>query len=375
MFVFSIPMLYSKDDIDDIFNFNQSLEKSKIVSFYDSIPYGTAFSGCKDNSLSFVGLEQTRGINSDIKTDDDFFEFVKYVKDRGFEFVYLLNGTRGINNNPAEAKNILKRLDIIVNRLLDVGCHSFRVGNTATMQYLFERYPNIDIKTSTTLGWDSILQYKNILKSYPKISEFCLHYDINRDFKLLNNLVKSCPDVTKEVMVNELCIKGCPYRVSHYNFISSSLSSFESMIHTKCFKGQCGKIVREDFWRWICFSNFIFPWQIQEYSNIGINNFKIAGRGYSKQHNYKSFYYDYIRAVEDRDFMMNMNFFSLIQNQSYISVNTDKVPFIAVKDIIEFLPDIEHFIKNGYKCKSICEMECNYCVEKANLLKTKFHIG
>ena len=108
MFVFSIPMLYSKDDIDDIFNFNQSLEKSKIVSFYDSIPYGTVFSGCKDNSLSFVGLEQTRGINSDIKTDDDFFEFVKYVKNKGFEFVYLLNGTRGINNNPAEAKNILE---------------------------------------------------------------------------------------------------------------------------------------------------------------------------------------------------------------------------------------------------------------------------
>ncbi len=365
MLKFSAPMLYTKQDIDDLAKFNDTLTKAKIVTLYDCLP---------PNVDGQAGLEQNRGHNPLLKTSQDFFDLVKFAIDKGFNFVYLLNGTRAINSNPNAIESVLSNLDSLVKRLRDVGCNSFRVGNTATIQYLLEEYPGIDIRTSTTLGYTNIHQYRNLLKSYPQISEFCLHYDINHDFKLLKNLVQTLPNVQKELMVNELCIKGCPYRNSHYNFISPRFSMFEVYMHGRCFKEQCGAIAKSDFWQWICYSNIIYPWAINEYVNLGIENYKIAGRNYFPGRNFQSFYYDYLKAVEDEDFMMNMNFFSLLQNQSYISVNTNAVRKLKVKDVIDYLPNINWFKEHGNECTSVCGLDCKYCVEKARILKEKFPI-
>lgn len=362
MYYFSVPMLYKKDEIDYFAELNKRLTKSKIVAFYDALP-------CNIPDVS--GLEQTRGANPYIKIPDDFYDVVKYVKSKGFNFIYLINTTRSIDTRIEDYLKTTKNLYNIINRLKELGCNSFRVGNTSTIQYLLENYKDIDIRTSTTLGFNSIVQYKNLIKTYPQISEFCLHYENNHDFKLLANLVKSIPDVTKEVIVNELCIKGCPYRNSHYSYIASD----SAINHDKYFKGNCHRLFFENFWETICKSNIIYPWQLNKYSEVGINNFKIAGRGFDIRDNFVRYYVHYLSLVESEDAMMNADFFSIFQNQAYIMLNQHHLPKIKVKDIIEYLPDINHFIKHGHNCASVCGMECNYCFEKAKILNEKFPIN
>lgn len=34
---------------------------------------------------------------------------------------------------------------------------------------------------------------------------------------------------------------------------------------------------------------------------------------------------------------------------------------VMVSDLIQYLPDIKHFVKNGHKCANICDIECTYC--------------
>lgn len=365
MYEFSVPLLYTKNEIDFLAELNNNLSKSKIVTFYDSLP---------DNIDELSGLEQSRGINPSVRTADDFYDAVKYVKSKGFNFVYLLNSTRSMNKKQAEYPKITKNLNNIIERLRDLDCKSYRVGNTSVIQYLLERYPDVDIRTSTTLGYTSITQYKNLIKTYPQISEFCLHYDNNHDFKLLKNLVTSIPNVTKEVIVNELCIKGCPFRNSHYSYLYSNFINLCDREHHEYFINNCHHIFFENLWETICKSNIIYPWWIKSYEDIGITNFKIAGRGYGQDIDIVKYYANYLKSVESDILMMNMDFFSFFQNKSYACLNKNFLPKIKVRDVIEYLPDVNHFIQAGQLCDSICGMDCNYCFEKAKILNEKFPV-
>lgn len=365
MYEFSVPMIYDKAVIDDLCEFNNNLTESKIISFYDSLP---------QNSDFVTRLEQSRGINPKVNNLNDFLDFVKYVKSKGFEFVYLFNSASGINvNNPDKYKNVTESVDVLVKSLKNLGCNTFRVANTSTMQYLYENYPDVEIITSTVLCFTDILQYKNLLKIYPEIKEFCLHYENNHNFKLLKNLVNDLPNVKKEVLVNELCIKGCPLRNSHYNFINPKFSCEIRNLHNKYFKQNCLKIFYENLWESVCTSNIIYPWTVKKYSDIGINNFKIVGRSYYMES--EKYYKDYLRAVEDKDFMMNMNFFSLFYNPTTVILESKNLPDIKVKDVLAYLPDIKYFDDNGHLCSSVCQSECNYCYDKAKALSDLYPVS
>lgn len=364
MYEFSIPMLYDWEMIDEVSTLNDSLTKSKVVSFYDSLP---------QNSNILTGLEQSRGINPNVKNIDDFMSYVKYVKNKGFKFIYLLNSVYPIGMSDVEEhKKNITNLDIIIKKLRDVGCNTFRVGNTSVIQYLTENYPDIEIITSTVLGYNTFLQYSNLLKAYPNIKEFCLHYDNNRNFKLLKNLVDKLPNVRKEVMVNEMCIKNCPFRASHYSMLFSDPKYFPRWNVQKYFLDKCYKISDSNQWEEICKSNVIYPWLVETYAKYGINKFKIIGRFYDKEsiRGTYNFIFNYLHSVEDDNFAKNLvfGFFHNVRlKNSAFWYET-----LKVKDVREYLPDIEHFVKSGHLCSSVCGAECNYCSEKAKILDEKF---
>lgn len=361
MYEFSIPMLYDKELIDRLCELNNSLTKSKITTFYDALP---------ENSDFLTGLEQSRGPNMKVNNLNDFLDNVKYAKDKGFNFIYLFNTTSAINmSNHIEYKKVTNNIDVIVRKLRDIGCNRFRVGNTSTIQYLCETYPDIEIAASTVLGYTGIEQYKNIVEFYPNIKEICLHYDNNRNIKLLKNLAKHFPDIKKEVMVNELCIKGCPLRNSHYSILYPQFSSFSDFNTQRLFMHNCGEYTFKDFWLYICKSNMIYPWNIKTYAENGINYFKFIGRFYDPEA-VKVIYeyiFNYLKSIEDEEIMNETDFFSFY-NLKYCT----NFSGLKVKDVKEYLPDINHFAKSGHLCDSICEMECNYCYEKAKVLNELF---
>ena len=111
----------------------------------------------------------------------------------------------------------------------------------------------------------------------------------------------------------------------------------------------------------------IYPWQLAYYSAIGINDFKYMFYIRGKEQEGSSIE-DYLSCVENgiENITAEKFFYSIMGMRNAANIKND----VLLKDIISYLPDIKHFVKNGYKCGSICGAECNYCMDCAKKIKS-----
>jgi collagenase-like PrtC family protease len=224
----------------------------------------------------------------------------------------------------------------------------------------------MEIYLSTTLELYNMKQYNNYLSIFDNIKQIVPAFDTNKNFTFLKNLKQKYPNIEVEVMVNEGCLPGCPLRTPHYN-----CSECFSHNRTKNFSHDfmmrnCYTQYEKEFFLNICKTNIILPWEIEEYSKIGINNFKFVGRDFHgfETGKYFDFYRKYILGIENYDEIKDLpyRFFS-----DYL-IKYENIDF-KISDIKDYLPKIEHFVKNGYKCSSVCGVECRYCYDCAEKIK------
>ena len=363
MFHFTAPLPAQKEHIDNLVEINESIIKSKITGLYFALP---------GNSPDRSGFEQLRTISKKETSSFQYWEdIISYSLNKGFDFVYLLNTPKSFMAESEILDVQLEKLNSLLSNLKRIGCNKLRISNSQLLGYLIKNYNEFEFYASTSFEYTNMKQYDNFLSIFPEIKEIVPSYDVNKNFVLLKNLRKKYPNVQIELMVNEGCIAGCPLRNHHNNAIpyaKNKLYSSRSYELTDAFfLSICSGKYKNNIYEEICKSNLIYPWEINAYSSFGINKFKLVGRNCLEFNSgsYLKNYSIYLKGIDN---------FSNIENEKFISLNHylfDIKDFdFTIKEIRKHLPNINHFIKKGHLCASICGSECNYCYKCAEKIKS-----
>ena len=329
----SAPMLFDFDAIDTYASWNKKYKKSQVTSLYNSIPWP------QSEKFNEWFMLYRGGSNPDIKTYSDYEKYAKYAMDKGFEIVYLMNSPKAFNDRDIEP--FKKDFYTLLDNLWKTGIRKIKFANTQVAQLINEYNPNFELSVATILEYTSISQYRALISLFPNIKHICVPKDLNQNFRFLAALKQAFPKIEIEMMVNEGCLKWCPTR------FSCMASSYNSYYKLGC------KFTRESKYINIALDGEIRPWDIEYYSAIGINNFKILSRAPRAFDKDTSTIGTYMATLEDKDNLMPY------LNNYFNAINVDP------KKIISLFPQMKHFVKHGHECATRCGVECKYCYECA----------
>ena len=351
MYEFSVPMPFDKKLIDSLLDVNNQVEKSRITSFYFSLP-----STCE----LFTIFEQYRNDFTEHSDFNYWKDLIKYSVDKGVDFIYNLNNPK---NLPIENQTFdceLKKLDVLLNELQSIGVNKLRISNHKLLAYLARKYKHFTLYASTSFEFKTIKEYQHFVQIHPEVKQIVPCHDVNKNFLLLKNLIKSSPYSDIELIVNEGCIGGCSMRYDHScEIMGKSIGGNNRSLSNSFYSEFCNKTIKNNPLLYLCKSPIIYPWEIKEYGKIGINKFKLAGREDFKQDMKKSVnsYLLYLKGVDNVKNIEEESINSIIH---HISNNIYFNQF-KIKDMKNLLPNIKHFVKNGHLCFSNCGVRCNYC--------------
>ncbi|MBR1618101.1 hypothetical protein IJ670_08125 [bacterium] len=352
-FEFSVPLPLTYEVIDEIVEINKKHKKSQITTFYNSIP--VPFSPF--NQL----IQIDRGSNPSIKSYEQYMSYVDYAQERGFRYCHLMNSTKSLSKEDFES--IKKPFYHVLDILKDHNVKEIKITNPQVATWVYEYNPEFIFSSSTATGYNSMMQYRNLFNIFPnyKLIDMCI--DQNQNFPFLKMLRKEYPNVKIEVMVNEPCIKGCPARVSHEG------ETFFCIYNCSAPRVRDGHIAA--FFK----TSAIYPWNLEYYSAIGINNFKFLPEhnpGLRANFNNLALLKNYLNCVENGigDMTANEFFTNMYSSSTEIQMNKD----IKLSHVLPHFPAIEHFIKHGDKCMTSCGVDCKYCHNCAHKIEQMLDI-
>lgn len=162
-----------------------------------------------------------------------------------------------------------------VQQMVDLGVDGFVVALPLLVEIIRRDHPNVTVSISTFARLRTVNQAEYFRKMG---AEHVILEEGNRDFRLVRGLARA--KIPVEVLVNQTCIRDCPFRGHHLN--TSSLCSqpgggklwFEHPIL------QCGLEVVKDPSKLIS-SIWIRPEDLSIYEEAGVHRFKISGRNRS----------------------------------------------------------------------------------------------
>ncbi len=330
---FSAPLPFKEQYIDYIAEINESHKLSKINMLYNCLPL---------NSLDKCGFEQHRCWDENVNSLNDLIKLVNRAKSYNIGFTYLINSVNTPNIDEFRTKR--NAFDKFLSSLLNAGIKNLRVSNTFLVNYINSYFPEFILKGSTSQEYYSLKQYSNYLNYFSSINNIVPSWDINKNFTFLKNIKKKYPKLEIELMVNEGCIAGCPFRRDHH---SSNIGfSKHNDEFARFFNLSCSDISNFNKALYICLSNIIYPWEINKYNEYGIHHFKFVGRNAKDFINgtkYLERYSNYLDGIENIENIMDKPF---IDFNNYL---LGYIPYekVLVKDIIKLLPRIDFFEKMG----------------------------
>ncbi len=334
------PLPFRFELIDEIENLNSELKKSQIKILYNNFPYPLS----SEFNWQFAAV---RGRNYNINSFDDFARYVKYAQDKGFNFVYLLNSPKPFSED--DFNKYKKNLFVLLENLQSIGCREIKIANTQLMQIISKEKMGFKLSASTSFEYHNVSQYVNLINTYSSIKSINTAIDDNRNFIFLKNLKRLFPEIDIEVMVNEKCMHGCPARISH---CASFFEAFPCMTLAE----KTGKL------KYFLKSNVVYPWQLEYYSAIGINTFKFMSYPMRADIDNLNFLKNYLMCLENGINNLTVSdFFNGIFEVGLSHIKNN----VKLSEIMPYLPDMKHFVKNGDRCANICGIDCNYCIKCA----------
>lgn len=204
--------------------------------------------------------------------DERFKAHLDVVHSAKIKFLYTMN-TATLNGKEYSEKYI-EMLKKEIDKLVNFGVDGFIVALPFLVKLIKRDYPNLEVSISSFARIYNIRE----AESYAEMGAdtIILHEDDNRNFKLLEALKKLNIDI--EIITNNSCLWGCPYRRTHD--IISSISSNTNQDNSFWFEYPvlfCATDVRNDLAN-IIRMRWVRPEDLSVYEKIGIDRFKIAGR-------------------------------------------------------------------------------------------------
>lgn len=323
---FTMPSDFKFETIDSYVYLNEKFSNSKLVETYGQITTeGITNSGRFNNSIPPVSPSFLR-------------DYIEYSKKNGIDFSYTFNASC-LGNYEFTYEGIRKIKDF-VKELKYVGVNNFTVASPLLIEIILKVDQNTNIIASTICEINSVskvLFYKKL-----GVKRIVVDADVNRNFKLLGNIVSAFGEGV-EVIINNVCMKNCAYKIFHYNHDSHAS---DSCLDISYYSSRCAmqKLASPDN---ILKLNWIRPEDIKYYDAMNITHFKIQGRPNVLNGNPSRTLYSYFNENFDGNLcellvLFSPNIFpSSIDNKS---LNGFLDPFVANSDF----------------CNELCD-DCGYC--------------
>lgn len=191
------------------------------------------------------------------------------------------------------------------------------------------------IRNEASLAYYKRLQYDRIILSEDEI----------RNVPLLTSFAGST-DLPLEIIINNCCLKECPFRLTHYNAEGSRHPDLtnEAREHMSKYCKQCKDLWYLDATTFMS-SSWIRPEDLPRYKDIGISLFKITGRTIPS-----SSILEMLRIYSQGHWTGSI--------WSYLKPFANSVTTYGIQDISnsEIEPFFEFFYKNG------CDGGCSSCL-------------
>jgi collagenase-like PrtC family protease len=201
-------------------------------------------------------------------------EHIQIAHDAGIKFLYTMN-TATLNGKEYSQK-FLESLKKEIDNLVNLSVDGFIVAMPFLVHFIKNEYPDLEISISSFSRVYNIREFEEYVNI--GADTIILHEDDNRNFSLLNSLLKYRNKVDIELILNNSCLWGCPYRRTH-DIISSVTSQSDSEVNV-WFEYPilfCATDVRNDLAN-IIRMRWIRPEDLRHYEELGIDRFKIASR-------------------------------------------------------------------------------------------------
>lgn len=289
-----------------------------------------------------------------------FRDHVQRARENGIKFMYLMNTATlsGREYDPVFRTRLMEE----VKKVVDAGVGGFVVGLPYLLKMIKRDYPDLEVSISSYARVQSVREVEEYISL--GADTVIIHEDVNRDFGLLTRLGEMVRDqrVDVELIANNSCLYGCPYRRTHD--ITSSESSREGgpqfwfeypiLLCAIDLRNDLSNLIRM---RWIR------PEGLKVYEEIGIDRFKIASRNKGTEWTLRA-----VRAYSSRNYQGN-----LLDIVSYPQGRAVPKAVRAVSDIdyYDLLTRVEvdntAFPANwlGYfkvnQCSSVSCEQCGYC--------------
>jgi len=231
----SMPSDFKIHTIEAYANLNLQYNTVKIYETYGNLNPGHEVLG--------TGRTQ-RGLPK--ISDSNLKEYIEESALKGIKFNYTFNArcTSNMEFGLKGQNEILRH----VEHLISLGVNQMTVVVPPVLQLIRNHFPDMYLCASVIANIRSVRQ-ASLFKSMGA-DRLILSEDINRDFKLLEQIRKWCK-LPLEIIVNTRCLYQCAFRNSDYNYLSHCGNSAKSLpIY--------------DYYKWLC-SQYLFANPIEFY--------------------------------------------------------------------------------------------------------------
>lgn len=259
---FKVPAIFDKEYIDSLKSLNDRYDNSQIIETYGCLPYDEIGS-------SRVGTQLPQ-IDYNVLKD-----YIEYSKLNGIDFNYIMNTTCHGDLSNVELNRILHKQ---IELLKKCGVDNITVSTPYLMEFLKTNYPEIRVVASINMCPSSVSQILQLQEM--GVKRIVLDRNINRNYRLLKNIKNTC-EMDFELLANSLCLPFCIMHHYHNN-LNSHFSKDADDGFVQCYPyAKCFATYIENPILMIC-SGWIRPEDLKLYTDLGIDKFKIDGRGIPK---------------------------------------------------------------------------------------------
>lgn len=256
---FKVPAIFCKEYIDNLAKLNNKYKSSQVIETYGCLPYGKISSSRVGTQLPEVTIDKLK-------------EYIAYSLEKQIDFNYIMNTTCHGNESH---ENLNKMLHEEIISLLEVGVKNITASTPYLIQFLHNNYPEINIIASINMCVSSVAQVLQLQNM--GVGKVVLDRNINRNYKLLKEIKRNC-DVDLELLTNSLCLPFCIMHQYHNNLNSHYQSGTDDKLVKVYPYSECITRYVENPIFMIC-SGWIRPEDLTLYTDLGIDKFKIDGRG------------------------------------------------------------------------------------------------
>jgi collagenase-like PrtC family protease len=251
---FSVPYNNNPETLAEIFKL-QNLNGNRIREIYLSGPQQYSGSGRIMAEMS----------------EENFVKVLKLIHGQGIRANLVMNTTcEGLDWYRPEV--VKPRMDFLKRMYREHGLEAVTLANPLYVEFARKAVPDMEVGASVLCDIDSIQR----ATLYEALGADVLTPDVdsNRDLRLLRKM-RTAVKAELKLMVNDGCLYKCPFRRSHFNWISHKSKENSQKIEESFFL-HCAQVTRGDLTQ-VFKSNWIRPEDLDRYTGIS-RYFKIVGR-------------------------------------------------------------------------------------------------